>query len=260
MIIGVLQARFSSSRLSGKVLKLILNKPMLALQIERISMAKSLDKLIIATSVLPDDDAIAAMSEAIGVACFRGSLNDVLDRCYQAVAPSSPQHVVRLTGDCPLCDPLLIDAIVNFHVLGAYDYSSNTLAPTYPDGLDVEVCRFTALQVAHREAILPSHREHVTQFIHQQPERFKLGDYRDVVDKSHLRWTVDEALDFELVKQVYQSLYPTNPEFTTKEILAWLDSNPQWLNSNTHLQRNEGLAKSLAQDRDFELSQSKDFV
>jgi spore coat polysaccharide biosynthesis protein SpsF len=249
MIIGVLQARFSSTRLPGKVLKLILSKPMLALQIERVQKASSIDRLIIATSHLADDDPIEALSKSINVECFRGSLDDVLDRCYQAVRTKSPQHVVRLTGDCPLCDPLLIDAVVEFHVSGDYDYSSNTIDPSYPDGLDIEVCRFSTLNIAQQEATLHSHREHVTQFIHQQPSRFKLGNYQGEIDRSHLRWTVDEELDFQLVTEIYQALYPTNPSFTTDDILAWLDSHPEWYDFNTHYQRNEGLLKSLAMDR-----------
>lgn len=249
MIVGFLQARFSSSRLPGKVLKPILSKPMLALQIERVQRASSIDRLIVATSHLADDDPIEALSGSLGVKCFRGSLDDVLDRCYQAVKSESPDHIIRLTGDCPLCDPQLIDEVVEFHLSGEYDYSSNTIELSYPDGLDIEVCRFSALKMAQQEATLHSHREHVTQFILQQPKRFKLGNYRGEIDRSHLRWTVDEELDFELVTQIYQALYPTNPGFTTEDILAWLDSHPEWYNFNTHYQRNEGLLKSLAMDR-----------
>jgi spore coat polysaccharide biosynthesis protein SpsF (cytidylyltransferase family) len=255
MIIGVLQARFSSLRLPGKVLKPILGKPMLSLQIERLLRANSLDKLIVATSDCPDDDPIAQVSSDINIECFRGSLDDVLDRYYRAVAPLSPSSIVRLTGDCPLCDPALIDEIVAFHLSGDYDYSSNTISPTYPDGLDVEVCRFSSLEIAHQEAIMPSQREHVTQFIHQQPKRFKLGNYQGSTDRSHLRWTVDEPEDFDLVNEIYESIYPTNPAFTTSDVLDWFDSNPLWYEKNNQFRRNEGLAKSLVEDREFKRSE-----
>jgi spore coat polysaccharide biosynthesis protein SpsF len=251
MIITILQARFSSSRLPGKVLKPILGQPMLALQIERIKRAKSIDKLIVATSHHNEDSEIAELCENLGVECFRGSLDDVLDRFYQAARMYFPEHIVRLTGDCPLCDPLLIDNIINFHLSGEYDYSCNTFSPTYPDGLDVEICRFSCLEIAHREAILPSHREHVTQFIHKQPEKFKIGDYQSNVDHSNLRWTVDEQLDFELITKIYESIYPQNSDFTTDDILDWLDLNPECKTYNTRYQRNEGLTKSLLADKDF---------
>jgi spore coat polysaccharide biosynthesis protein SpsF len=255
MIIGVLQARFSSSRLYGKVLKPIVGKPMLALQIERIQRSKLLDRLIVATSNIDDDQPIASLCIDMGVEYFRGNLSDVLDRFYQASKLYSPQHVVRLTGDCPLCDPQLIDALIQFHLNGGYDYSSNTIAPTYPDGLDVEAFSFSCLKTAHQEGRLPSHREHVTPFIHQQPQRFKLGNYKNDTDLSSLRWTVDEQLDLDLITKIYESLYPSNPEFTTKDILTWLQAYPEWKIYNTQVQRNEGLTKSLLADRSFVLSQ-----
>lgn len=256
MIIAILQARFSSSRLPGKVLKPILGKPMLALQIERIQRAKLLDRLIVATSDYAEDNEIAELCKKVDIECFRGNLNDVLDRFYQAAKLYSPEHIVRLTGDCPLCDPLLIDTVVEFHLADEYDYSCNTLVPTYPDGLDVEIFRYSCLEIAHQEAILPSHREHVTQFMHKQPERFKIGDYRGNIDRSDLRWTVDEQLDFELISKIYESIYQQNSGFTTEDILDWLEINPEWKVYNTLYQRNEGLMKSLLVDKDFILNQS----
>jgi spore coat polysaccharide biosynthesis protein SpsF len=257
MIIAILQARFSSSRLPGKVLKTILGKPMLALQIERIRGSKLVDKLMVATSDYDEDNKIAELCEEVELECFRGSLNDVLDRFYQAAMPYSPEHIVRLTGDCPLCDPLLIDQLIKFHLSEDYDYSSNTDIPTYPDGLDVEVFKFCCLKIAHEEGVLPSQREHVTPFIHQQPDRFKLGSYHSKIDRSHLRWTVDEQLDFELITKIYESLYPHDPAFTTENILNWLQNNPEWEAYNTRYQRNEGLSKSLLADKAYSSDKSK---
>jgi spore coat polysaccharide biosynthesis protein SpsF len=150
MIIAVLQARLSSSRLPGKVLKPILDQPMLALQIERIKRSQLIDQLVVATSTSPEDEQISKLCQEIEVVSFRGSLDDVLERVYQAAKPYSPTYLVRLTGDCPLCDPELIDQVIQFHVDGNYDYSSNCLIPTYPDGLDVEICRFQCLEIAEK--------------------------------------------------------------------------------------------------------------
>jgi spore coat polysaccharide biosynthesis protein SpsF len=251
MIIAVLQARFSSSRLLGKVLKPILGKPMLELQIERVKKARLIDRLVIATSTSIEDEQISQLCQEIDVVCYRGSLDDVLARVYQAAKPYNPDYLVRLTGDCPLCDPELIDRVIQFHLDGNYDYSSNTLLPTYPDGLDVEICRFECLKSAHREATLPSQREHVTPFIHQQPKRFKLGSYKQDRDLSSLRWTVDEIADFELITQIYTDLYPHNPNFDMSDILDWLERNPQWQFHNQQYARNEGFTKSLFADREF---------
>lgn len=249
MILAILQARYSSTRLEGKVLKPILGKPMLARQIERIKRAKLIDHLVVATSEDEMDNSIELLCQQIKVDYFRGNLNDVLDRFYQVALKFNPQHIVRLTGDCPLCDPILIDEIIAYHLENKNDYTSNTILPTYPDGLDVEIFTFTSLKQAWEKAKLPSQREHVTPFIHQQPNQFKIGSYTNKIDLSHLRWTVDEILDFELVTQIYQSLYPHNHNFSTQDILDFLELNPHLKTFNTCYQRNEGYQKSLNFDR-----------
>lgn len=247
-VLAVLQARYSSTRLPGKVLMPLLGEPMLYRQIERIQGAKLIDRLIVATSRDAADDQLAEMCREKGIDCFRGDLNDVLDRFYQAAVSDAPDHVVRLTGDCPLTDPELIDSIIRFHLEGGYDYSSNTIQPTFPDGLDVEVCRFSALCRAWQETTLPSQREHVTPFIHQQPERFRLGSFVDDWDRSWLRWTVDEPDDFELVAKIYGALYPRNPRFTTADVMALVEASPELATLNIHHGRNEGYALSLRKD------------
>jgi spore coat polysaccharide biosynthesis protein SpsF len=248
MILAILQARVSSTRLPGKVLKPILGRPMLLLQIERVRRAQGFDKLLVATSTDPSDDAIQSLCRKNGVDCTRGSLRDVLDRFYQAALPFKPKHVVRLTGDCPLADPEVIDRVIDVHLKGSFDYTSNALEPTYPDGLDVEVVRFASLAQAWREATLPSHREHVTLYVHQHPERFRIENVRSEQDLSALRWTVDEPADLEVVKRIYEGLYPKNPEFTTRDILSFLDRHADLKVLNTAHRRNEGLARSLAED------------
>ncbi len=251
MIVAVLQARVSSSRLPGKVLKPILGVPMLARQLERVKRAQSIDHLVVATSTEPADSEIVALCGASSTPCYRGSLDDVLDRCYEAVKPFDPNYIVRLTGDCPLTDWTLIDRLIGFCVEGNYDYASNTLHPTWPDGLDVEVARFESFGQAWQEAELPSEREHVMPFLHRRPERFRLGSLEQEIDLSNLRWTVDEPEDFLFVDEIYKALYPTNAAFETAEILSLLRARPNLQSINSNFGRNEGMIKSIAADTLF---------
>lgn len=248
---AILQARSSSSRLPGKVLKPLLGEPMLARQIERILRCQRLDGLLIATSDASDDDAIAALAARLQLPCFRGSLNDVLSRYAQAAAGLDAEQIVRLTGDCPLTDPTIIDAVIDQHLREGNDYTSNCAPATLPDGLDVEVVRKAVLLAADAQAIKPSEREHVTLYVRNHAEQFKLGNYHHQPDLSGLRWTVDEPEDFAFVSAVYAALYPQRPDFTTADILALLQQQPQLGAINHRLERNEGLLRSLQQDKEL---------
>ena len=249
MMVGILQARASSSRLPGKVLKPILGQPMLARQIERVRRAKSLDALVLATSTGAEDDAVAAVGEAHGNACFRGSLDDVLDRFVGAARAHGARHVVRLTGDCPLADPAVIDAVVATYRAAGVDYASNTNPPTFPDGLDVEVVGIGALERAWREARRAAEREHVTLYIHQNPALFRLANHASARDLSAMRWTVDTAEDFAFVTAVFEALYPTNPAFSMADVLALLAQRPDLAAGNAHIARNAGLVTSLQKEQ-----------
>jgi len=252
MILGILQARCSSSRLSGKVLKRLQGKPMLEHQIRRIQRSQRIDKLVVATSTDPADEPLAKLCRDVGIDCYRGSLEDVLDRFYRAARRFDPEHVVRLTGDCPLADPKVIDEIIDLYLAGNYDYASNCLdGCNFPDGLDAEVFSMSALETAFNEAKLQSQREHVTLFINRQPERFRIGLLRSDTDYSKLRWTVDEPADFEFVTRVYDALYPSRPDFTMNDVLALLQSMPELTSINSRFERNEGLQKSLARDKEI---------
>jgi glutamate-1-semialdehyde 2,1-aminomutase len=246
--LGILQARTSSTRLPGKVLKKILNRPLLELQIEREKRSRMIDHLVVATSNENTDDPLEELCNLLGIECYRGSLDNVLDRFYQVAKKHSPSWIVRLTGDCPLVDPELLDAVIQFCIEGNYDYATNALEPTYPDGLDVEVFRYSALEEAWKESKLPSQLEHVTPYINRQPKKFKIGHYKGDIDLSYLRWTVDEPEDFELVKTIYENLYPINPKFSTNDILVFLEANPIWKTFNRKHERNEGFKKSLEKD------------
>lgn len=221
MIVAILQARMSSSRLPGKVMKPILGMPMIGRQIERLNRCDSLDRLVVATSKDPSDDVLAAYAERLGVRVFRGSLDDVLGRFQGAALANGPcTHVVRLTADCPLADPGVIDACVWRHIETGADYTSNTIERSYPDGLDVEVMTIDALKTMHREAKGPYEREHVTPFLYRHPERFKIAQLVQSAPLADRRWTVDTPEDFEFVSRVFYMLYPTNPRFEQVDVLA----------------------------------------
>ncbi len=247
-MIGILQARISSSRLPGKALAALSGKPMLAQQMERLKRARALQDLWLSTSTEPSDDPLVDLARKMGIQCYRGSLLDVLDRFYHTAQASKASVVVRLTGDCPLIDPKVIDHLADFFQSGDYDYASNTITPTFPDGLDAEIVTVQALQQAWREAVLPSDREHVTSFIWRQPDRFRLGDFRQQRNLSHLRWTVDLPEDLAFVQEVYGHLYAKNPGFGMADVLELLNNHPALATLSSGQMRNEGYQRSLAQD------------
>ena len=248
MILAILQARLSSSRLPGKVLKPIMGKPMLAYQLERLARCKKIDHLIVATSDHPEDQAIADLCNELNVSCFHGPLEDVLARFYLAAEKYQPTHIVRLTGDCPLADPELIDELITLHVEGGYDYCSNCHIPSYPDGLDAEILTYQSLKTIYQLAQTPAEHEHVTYYVHQHKADFNIGLLSRTPSLAQLRWTVDEPADFELVKHIYERLYPLNPNFRTNDILSLIEREPELATLNTQHQRNEGLARSLEKE------------
>jgi spore coat polysaccharide biosynthesis protein SpsF len=226
MIAAVVQARMSSSRLPGKVLEPLVGAPMLGRQLERIRGAQLVSKVIVATSEGPDDDPVAAVAADWGAECYRGSLEDVLDRLRCAALRAGADHVVRLTADCPLTDPQVVDEVIRAHLEGAHDYTSNVLEPSFPDGLDVEVVRREALERAWNEARDAHEREHVTPFLYRHPEEFSLGSVRCREDLSSRRWTVDHEEDLTFVRRVFEELYPQDPAFTMWQVLDLLEREP----------------------------------
>jgi spore coat polysaccharide biosynthesis protein SpsF len=247
MIAAIIQARMSSSRLPDKVLKPLLGAPMLSRQIDRIRHAGTIDEIVVATSVHESDDAIADCCQDIGIRCVRGDLEDVLARYHLASKIIDAEAIVRLTGDCPLSDPKVIDALVGKYSTGGFDYVSNTLKPTFPDGLDAEVFSRHALEAAYRDARLPSEREHVTPYI-KNSASFLKHNLENAIDLSALRWTVDEPADFELVQRIFDTLYPQIPNFGMSHILELLEHHADWMDLNKHIGRDEGYAKSLMGD------------
>jgi spore coat polysaccharide biosynthesis protein SpsF len=253
-VVAILQARMGSTRLPGKVLLPAAGKPLIAHMLERVQRAERLDEIWLATSGDLVNDPLAMEVAATGIPVFRGSEEDVLSR-YAAVAEKTgADWIVRLTGDCPLHDPAIIDAVIAFAVDHGdrYDYVCNSLRPTYPDGLDVEAFTRDALSRAAKEATTPLQREHVTPFIHRHhdgPGPFRVGHFVGPADFSHLRWTVDEPEDYQVVREVFEALYPVNPQFGWLDVLALVTRRPELIVGNSSIVRNEGYLKALAQSR-----------
>lgn len=249
MTTAILQARMGSQRLPGKVLRKIIGKPMLELQLERIRQASSITKIVVATSVHAVDNPVAEICSELEVECFRGSLEDVLDRYYKAALAFEANQIVRLTGDCPLCDPDVIDRVVQFHLDGDYDYTSNVIKLTYPDGLDVEVFSRSALETAWCKAELPSHREHVTFYFLKNPDQFKLGSVENAKDLSSLRWTVDYEEDFMLATEIFERLYKTKSCFRMDDIVELINSDQGLAMLNAKHNYGEGWITSFEKDK-----------
>ena len=210
------QARMTSTRLPGKVMKEVLGKPLLEYQIERLKRANEADQLVIATTTNDTDQPIVELCKRLGVAYYSGSEEDVLSRYYEAATEFGADVVVRVTSDCPLIDPAVVDKVIKHYKdnWDKYDYVSNTLTRTYPRGLDTEVFSYKVLQEAFFNAKEQSEREHVTPYICWHPERYRLGNVFHHENQSQHRWTVDTPEDFELIKLILQELYPVSNKFT----------------------------------------------
>lgn len=244
-VIAIVQARMSSTRLPGKTLADINGKPMLLHVVERVRRAGGVDQVLVATSDRPSDDPLAAVCDANDVLCFRGSENDVLDRFYRAARAHSATTVVRITADCPLLDGSVLDKTVAKYRGGGYDYVANNLEHTYPDGLDVEVFSFAALERAWREATQPAEREHVTPYL-RQARGFRRGDvpYAGHHNVADLRWTVDEPRDLEFVRAIYARFAPEEA-FGMEDIAKLLAETPELAHLNDGIVSNEGYYRSL---------------
>ena len=241
-----------SSRLPNKVLEPILGEPMLMRVVERVRKAQTIDNVVVATTDRPSDDAIASLCRNRAVDVFRGSEEDVLDRFYRVASAFGAEAVVRITADCPLVDPAVVDKVVRCFLSGGIDYATNRLRYTYPDGLDVEIFSFSALERAWKEANLPADREHVTAYI-RNSDRFRIGGVENEIDLSprNLRWTVDDLSDLQFVRAVYERLDGNGNGnlFGMAEILALMDREPDLVKINAGGVRNEGFYRSLARER-----------
>jgi spore coat polysaccharide biosynthesis protein SpsF len=230
-VVIIIQARMGSTRLPGKIMKQVLGKTLLEYQLERLSRVTLADQVVVATTSNDNDTPIVKLCTELGVAYYSGSEDDVLARYYEAATQYNAQVVVRITSDCPLIDPLVVDQVIGYYLehQNNWDYVSNTFPQlTYPRGLDTEVFSYRALQEAYHEAVDASEREHVTIFIKRRPERYRIFNYTYQRDESMNRWTVDTPEDFELIRRIVTELYPKRPQFTLEDCLQLIESNPDW--------------------------------
>lgn len=244
-VVALVQARMGSTRLPNKVMKPMGGIPMIELLLSRLSQAEEVDQIVVATSTDRRNQPLVEHVHKLGYACEQGSENDVLDRFVQAAQVHQADVVVRITGDCPLVDPGLVDEVIRRFKAAGVDYFSNISPPTYPDGLDIEVCTFKALEQASQEASKPFDREHVTPYL-RESGRFNTASTRNSRDFSALRWTVDESADFAVIEKVFQHFHPRT-NFTWGEVLSLQQQRPDIFNTNQHIIRNEGAAIGTGQ-------------
>ena len=235
------QARMTSKRLPGKVLKMVSGKSLLEYQIERLKRSVQSDEIVIATTKNETDLPIVELCEQLKVSYFRGPEEDVLSRYYEAAKEFEADVVVRVTSDCPVIDPMVIDSVINFFLGGypVFDYVSNTKKRTFPRGMDAEVISIQTLKETFNEATAKPDREHVTSYIKRHSNRYNLGNLSYHENQSSHRWTVDTEEDLELVSKIINALYPVKVDFTLKDILNLVEKNPEWTTINAHIEQNK---------------------
>lgn len=238
-IVSTIEARFASTRLPGKTLMEICGKPTLELIIERLKQSKLINEIVVATTINPDCDPIEKLTQKLGVGCFRGSEEDVLDRVLQAAKAYKADIIVEITGDETLIDPKIIDQIVSYYLKNKFDYVSNILNRRYPRGLDTQVFAVSVLDEVSKLTNDPADRENVSLYIYEHPERYKLGSVVAPEELNHpdWRWTLDRKEDFEFLKTVYEALYNTKRDFDSYDILKFLKKNPNVLEINRRIKQ-----------------------
>lgn len=242
--VAFLQARMSSRRLPGKVMKSVNGQPMIYWQIRRILESKKLDSLVVVTSKDTSDDILVDFLESKTINVFRGSLNNVFSRFIDAAEIYSHDALVRLTADCPLVMPQILDQMIDQFYSLKCDYLSNTLEPSFPDGLDIEILRSGTLKKLDKYKLDQSELEHVTKGIYSRPKEFKISNFPNKHDQSNLRWTVDYEEDIDFVKLIYGAFVGRETIFTYEEVLQYLDDNPGLKEAN------HGLLQSLMLQKD----------
>ena len=235
-----------STRLPGKVLSRVLDMPLLQFQIERLKDIPKVDSIVIATTTNPADDLIEDLCKSLGYLVFRGAEHDVLKRYYEAAQIYEADCIVRINSDCPLIDPAVVSRVLDVFLseLGLYDYVSNILEKGYPIGLHTEVFSREALTNAFNNSTDPDEREHVTPYLYRNPDKFKLASITPEIDMSHLRWTVDYPVDFEVIRRIIEGIYPKNSKFGIDEIIHFIEENPEVSELNSHIQKNQTIMRT----------------
>ncbi len=239
-VVAVVQSRMGSTRLPGKVMKKICNKPVLELMLERLSKSRLIDEIVVATTCLKEDDIIFDWCKKIGFNVFRGSELDCLDRHYQVGKKFNADYVCKITPDCPLIDPNIVDKVIEFCLnnLKFFDYVSNAHPSSYPDGLDIEIMPISILKTAWEQSINSLEREHTTTYIWTRPKKFRIGNIKMPGNENLFvteRWTLDYPEDFEFIKKIYEHLYTKKSFFYMDDILKFLDEHPEIRKINQHL-------------------------
>lgn len=248
--IAIVQARMGSTRLPGKILKPLAGKPALWHLVERLKYSRRLKDVLIATTVNPEDDVVANFCAENHIKWFRGSEDDVLDRYYQAARLVGADPVVRITADCPAIDPTIVDEVIEGYFTGNYDCYG--IGGEFPDGLDCVCIAFRVIDEIWKNTDLPSDREHVGfTYINNHKGRYKIGVYEKFRGLAHHRWTLDEDADLHLLQAVFERLYKPGTIFLTQDILNLMEAEPQLMEINAGIVRNEGYQKSLAEDERY---------
>lgn len=242
----------SSARLPGKVMAPVRGQPLIGYLLQRLSLSRHLDQIVVATSTAPENDSLHDFVARLGYLVFRGSENDVLDRYYQAAQWVNASVIVRITGDCPLIDPSLVDIVIDKLLECGVDYTENAAIPTYPNGLEAEAFTFATLRETWSSATLEYQREHVTPYV-RQSGRFSLINCPASEDYSTHRWTVDEPEDLMVVTKIIEYFYPVT-NFGWREILELHNRHPDWFSANHHIPRNEGAILSTEEKKRRRLS------
>ena len=247
---AIIQVRTGSTRFKDKVFAELEEKPLLWHVIDRIKKSKHLQEVIIATTTNEGDNAIEDFAEEYNIKLLRGSEDNVLDRFYQAAKKFEIDVIIRVTADDPFKDPKVIDKAIDIFLKEGYDYVSNTVKPTYPEGIDIEVFSFSALEKAWKEADKISEKEHVTPYIWKNPNLFKSFNFEYKEDLSNLRWTIDYKEDYQFAKEIYERLYKEGEIFYMEDILELLEREPELAKINQGIVRNEGYFKSIKKDEE----------
>lgn len=248
--LAIIQARTSSTRLPNKVLMKLGEFTVIKNIILRLKKSKFIDEIVVATTINKEDKKIISEIINMDIRVFCGSEDDVLDRFYQVAKLLRPKNIVRITSDCPVIDPEIVDKVIKLHRETNSDYTSNVLEESFPDGLDIEVFTYNSLEIAWKNAKLLSEREHVTPFI-RNSNNFKKSNLKSDIDLSKKRWTLDNKEDYDFLKIIFDNLYYKNQNFNINDILDFIDKNPEIENINSSINRNEGYKKSLLEDKNL---------
>jgi len=250
MIGCIIQARMGSTRLPGKVMELLDGKnPSLYYTINQLKNSLNVDKIIVATTKLNEDDIIEKISKNNKINCFRGNSENVLERFYECAKKFQLETIVRITADCPLIDPKIVDSFIEIFNSGEYDYVHNMEPRTFPDGLDAEVFSFKILEEAYKNAKLPSEKEHVTPYFRNNKDKFRIKNVINKKNMSSYRWTLDYQEDLDLIRNIIKEI--KNRPILMNDIISLFNKKPNIFEINKKYLANEGLTRSLEEDKKF---------